>query len=155
MPNNSLYIKIKNAKRKRLLLGHKVLYESISRHSEETLYKLEHEGGYLFPRDIREALLELGSCSIDSLNIHASQDIYAFDENLGPLTGFVTFASDDSGNYFSFNPKSEAPNEIYYCSHDPLGYVKVSASFSEYLHAFVESEFNTFAVTNKFDLKRF
>src|SRR5688572_16983883 len=99
MGQDALYSAIKSAKRKRLLFGHKSLYQPISRNSGEDLRRLEQEGGFRFPTDIRVALLVLGGCSVDDLYIHPSDGIYRFDGRNGKMSGLVTFASDILGNY--------------------------------------------------------
>ena len=65
--------------------------------------------------------------------------IYPFDEQNGKIEGFITFASDDLGNYFAFSPRSEDYNAIYYCCHDPLGYCKVAKDAEDFLSIFVFS----------------
>jgi hypothetical protein len=152
MSDEELFNSLKAAKRKRTLFGYKTLHEPTTSNSEEQLRNLELGGGYHFPADVRDALLSLGGCAIDELYIHPANNIYAFDEETGPMKGFVTFASDVCGNYFAFDPKSPTPETIYYCSHDPFGYAVVAPDFRAYLHSFVDSGFNTLSLTEKLEL---
>ncbi len=96
--------------------------------------------------------MELGKARIDEFYVHGPDMIYPFDSDNGKIEGFVTFASDVLGNYFAFNPNSENTNQIYYCSHDPLGFSTVAASRDELLKLFIESSFDIVSVTKTLDL---
>ena len=153
MELDALYSSIKSARRKRLLWGFTQLYAPIASNTEEGLRKLELDGGYEFPIAVRSALLALGGCSVDDLYIHPAERIYSFDSENGAMAGRVTFASDIFGNYFAFDPASNNPDEIYYYSHDPLGYALVSPTFTDYLRSFVSSGFKTLELTENLDLR--
>ena len=147
MNDESLFQLLKEAKRKGRLFGSKALYRQVAPISEDQLRQVEARLACQLPEDVRATLLALGACEIDELYIHSTADIYAFDDETGPMTGYVTFASDVCGNYFAFDPKAKNSVAFYYCSHDPFGYAVIKGTFREYLQAFVASGFDTVSLT--------
>jgi len=136
-----LISEIKNAKRKRFFFWEEHIFSFGSRISSEELCALENNHGFTFPSKIRTLLLELGQGFVNDLYIHGVDMIYPFDEENGNIEGFVTFASDDLGNYYAFSPKSKDVDVIYYCCHDPLGYCAVAKGAEDFLSIFVNNGF--------------
>ncbi len=136
-----LIAKIKSTKKKKLFFWEESIFSFGERITAEELSALETDLKLSFPDKITTLLLELGQGYVNDLYIHGIKSIYPFDEENGKLEGFVTFASDDMGNYYAFSPKSDDNNEIYYCCHDPLGYCIVAKNAEEFLKIFVESNF--------------
>lgn len=136
-----LISKIKSAKRKKFFFLEEPIFSYGQRMDSKTLENLEKKFDFTFPSKIRTLLLELGQGYANDLYIHGSDMIYPFDEQNGKIEGFITFASDDLGNYYAFSPKSEDVNTIYYCCHDPLGYCKVAKDAEDFLSIFVSSDF--------------
>lgn len=90
---------------------------------------------------------------INDLYIHDKNHIYPFDEYNGRIEGFITFAIDDMGNYYAFNPQSKDINEIYYCCHAPLGCCVVAKDAEELLRIFIESNFKITKYVAELDLE--
>jgi len=109
---------------------------------KESLDKLEREYQFEFPEDIKELLLSLACGSINDLHFLHTDMIYPYDEENGAMNGYVAIATDILGNYFAFNPNSDNPNQIYYYSHDPLGYGVCAKNVTKLLEAFVNSNFD-------------
>ena len=117
------------------------IFQQGVKNTPEALKQVENEIGVSLPEQIFKFLLELGQGYVNDLYIHGPDMIYPFDEQNGKIEGFVTFASDDLGNYYAFSPKSTNINTIYYCCHDPLGYCVVAKDAEEFLRIFIKSGF--------------
>lgn len=143
---------IKQARKKRFLIGEKALYSLISPNTEQALSELENEHGFVFPTQVKEALLEFGKAEIEDLYIHGPDMIYPMDEENGRLKGFVPFSSDVLGNYFLFDPKSQTPEMVFYYCHDPLGVAVAADSVEGLLQRFVDNSFDIIAVTENLEL---
>ena len=140
------------AKRKRLLFGTRPVYSAGKPNTSCGLSECEEEFSFRFPEEIRAFLLMLGAGSTEDFTIFHAEQIYPFDQDNGPIEHFVTFATDVLGNFYAFNPRSNSPSEIYYCSHDPLGYAKLAPDIASFLKTFVENEFNNLELTEKLEL---
>jgi len=138
----NLYKTIKNAKKKRFLFGTKAIFKSGCSISSESIKLIEVKLGLSFPDLVKEFLLELGAGQTEDLYIHGESQIYAFDQDNGPIAGFVTFASDSLGSFFAFNPESTNRGEIFYCCHDPLGYAEVAKDANEFLGKIIDSDYD-------------
>ena len=142
---------IKSAKKKKFLFGEKNLYEPGEKLIESDLSSIEKEHDFVFPELIREFLLDLGCGTVNDLYIHHVNMIYPFDSNNGKIQGYVTFASDTSGNYFAFNPHGSDQEVIYYCSHDPSGYGICANNMNKFLKDFI-SAWDKVMNLDRFDL---
>lgn len=138
----SLVELIQQAKRKKLLFGYTNLFVQKKKFSDESISELETTLQTSIPTKARKLLYHLGYGQINDIQFHGSDWVYAFDEDNGAIEGFVTFASDDMGNYYAFNPNNSNPELIYYCSHDLLGYCELAKDAEEFLRIFVDSNFN-------------
>ncbi|GAB1270010.1 hypothetical protein NBRC116493_32630 [Aurantivibrio infirmus] len=152
---NEQISQIKTATRKKFLFGEKPVYSQGKKNSPELLSKVEEKYRFTFPPEIKEFLLELGSGSTEDFYINHAEQIYPFDEDNGPIEGFVAIATDTLGNYFVFNPKSENDSEIFYCCHDPLGYGKVAPDIGSFLKSFVGNGFKNLDITNELSLTEY
>lgn len=133
--------RIKNAEKKGLFRTKK-LFSYGNRISESELSEIENGIGSKIPADIKLALLELGEGFINDLSFHGKQGIYPFDNECGCVEGFVTFASDDMGNYYAYSPQSDDQSKIYYICHDPEGYCVIANDIVEFLSDFVARDYN-------------
>ena len=147
-----LISKIKSATKKRFLFREKLVYTAGKPNLPHEIDSLEGKYGFTFPAEIRQFLLELGAGSTEDLYISHAEEIYPFDEENGPVEGFVAFATDIFGNYLAFNPNSDMPSEIFYCSHDPLGYAMIASDIRTFLQLLIDSGFDNVSLTEKLDL---
>ena len=136
----NLINRIRSAEKKSLF-GAKKLFTYGNIISEVELAGIEAELGSKIPKKIRLLIIELGAGSINDFQIHGKDRIYSFDDECGEVEGFVTFASDDMGNYYAYSPHSDDPNKIYYVCHDPAGYCVVANDAEEFLSGFVNRGF--------------
>lgn len=120
--------------------------------SLESIGKLEAKLNVSFPLKVKDFLLKLGAGQTEDLYIHGNEHIHAFDEENGPIAGFVTFASDTMGNYYAFNPESSNKEEIYYCCHDPLGYAKIASDAYEFLRKIIENKYDNIELAANLEL---
>ncbi len=151
---NELIATIKEARKKRLLFGEKPLFLRGSPELiERDLNDIEKDNGFSFPKDIKTLLVELSPGSIEDLYISNKEMIYPFDDQAGPIAGYVTFLTDILGNHFAFNPKGRDPSEIYYISHDPIGFGIVAKDIEELLASFISNEFDIMEVTDQIDFQ--
>ena len=150
---DALIRQIKAATTRRFLRCEKNIYRAGKPNSAEDLGKIEKEYDFIFPEQVRLLLLNLGQGEIGDFRIQGPEMIYPFDSDLGNLAGYITFATDILGNHFAFDPKSDKPEEIYYCSHDPLGYGKVASNIKSLLESFVKAAYDTVSVTDKVRLE--
>lgn len=148
---DKIFNSIKSAKKKRLLFGSKSLYSIKDPISESDLKTLETKYNFKFPVSILRTLIALGSCEIEDLRLHGPDWIYPFDELNGRIEGFITFASDINGDYFSFNPDDQN-GLIYFCCHDPAGYCVVANSIEELLVKLIDNNFDIVEITANLEL---
>ena len=126
------------------------VYEERYKYTEESLNKLEKKLNVKLPNEIYDWFVLAGCGAIsDSLLIGEKEYIYSF-ENAGILNGYVTFATDDLGNRYLFNPAGD--DSIFYVCHDPLGYARISDTFSNFLIQLKQEDYNIETLTNKLDL---
>lgn len=149
---NNLISQIKKAKKKKLFFWKENIFSFGERITSDELSALERSLNIRFPAKIKTLLIELAQGYANDLYIHGLKDIYPFDEQNGKIEGFVTFASDDMGNYYAFSPKSENENTIYYCCHDPLGYCVVAKDAEEFLNIFINSNYKITTYVAELDL---
>jgi hypothetical protein len=88
--------------------------------------------GCTLPSGYRIFLETLGVGSWAEAFIKAPADLYAFDEAVGEMCGFIALADgiEGCGNYVAFNPRDQ---KIYYCCHDPFGYALLDRSFEGFI----------------------
>lgn len=72
-------------------------------------------------------------------------ELYAFDADCLQMKGFVPLVHNARGvgDYVAFNPAdAEVTGErpVYYCSHDPFGYVEIATSFETWLRKMTEAQ---------------
>ena len=126
------------------------IYEERYKYSKEELNTIEQELNIKFPNEIYEWLLLAGCGAIfDELLIGEKEYIFKL-EDLGALSGYISFATDDLGNHYAFNPNND--ESIFYACHDPLGYAKIAESFSSFLAQLKQADFNIETVTSKLQL---
>lgn len=126
---------------KKGLFGTKKLFKYGNIISEVELAGIETELGSKIPDKIRLLIIELGEGCINDLRIHGKDGIHPFDDECGKVEGFITFASDEMGNYYAYSPHSDDPNKIYYVCHDSAGYCVVADDAEEFLSGFVNRSF--------------
>jgi hypothetical protein len=136
--------RIRSAEKKGLF-GTNKLFKRGKIISEVELSGIESELGSKIPEKIRLLIIELGEGHINDFSIHGKDRIYSFDDECGEVEGFITFASDEMGNYYAYSPHSDDPNKIYYVCHDPAGYCVIADDAEEFLSGFVN---RGFTITN-------
>lgn len=57
----------------------------------------------------------------------------------GALTGSITFANDEAGNAYAFNPDN---GDIYFISTHQNGYAVIAKSFEAFMHELVKRDYN-------------
>ncbi|MBS1957533.1 MAG: SMI1/KNR4 family protein [Cyanobacteria bacterium SZAS-4] len=85
------------------------------------------------PVGYKEFVSTLGSGAWAQSDITAPADLYAFDESVGhEMKGWIPLAEnvDGCGNSVAFNCLDQ---KIYFCNHDPFGFVFVANSFEEFI----------------------
>lgn len=126
------------------------VYVERYKYSEEDLIKLEQDLNIKFPKEIYDWLLLAGCGAIsDSLLIGEKEFIYIL-ENAGNLNGYVSFATDDLGNKYIFNLNGD--DSIFYVCHDPLGYSKISDTFSNFLIQLKQADYKIETLTDNLQL---
>jgi hypothetical protein len=101
--------------------------------------------GVNLPASYKYFLLRCGSGSWCGERVAHPSELYAFDADCLQMEGFVPLVHNvrGVGDYVAINPAdAEAAGErpVYYCSHDPFGYVKIAASFEEWSRKRAEAQ---------------
>lgn len=103
---------------------------------EETeIQKAEDRIGTPLPESYKLFLRVLGpGCWCRANEISAPAGVEAFTEDNWGIGGFLAIVENVQGvgDYLAFNPADplvEGERPVYYCSHDPYGYVKAADSF--------------------------
>jgi hypothetical protein len=105
---------------------------------EAEIQAAEDRIGVTLPRGYKQFLRVLGpGCWCRANEVSAPEDVFAFDEDTWELNGFVSIVQnvEGVGDHLAFNPADpevEGERPVYYCAHDPFGYVRVAGSFESW-----------------------
>ena len=88
----------------------------------------EKQNGIILPEDYKQFIKKYGNADFFGAKILHPSELYQLDEETIEMEGFIPFAQDVLGNYFAFDNDMN----IVKCSHDPLGYGKISKTFTEW-----------------------
>lgn len=105
----------------------------------------ERSLGVNLPTSYKHFLLRCGSGSWCGEAVAHPAELYAFNADCLQMEGFVPLVRNvrGVGDYVAINPAdAEVTGErpVYYCSHDPFGYVAVAASFEEWARKTTEAQ---------------
>lgn len=95
----------------------------------------EERLGCTLPEGYKTFIQTLGPGLWADAGIPHPNSLYAFDEELGEMAGFISLAYnvDGCGNSIAFDGKRTDQQQIYFCDHDPFGYAVVAASFEDWI----------------------
>jgi SMI1 / KNR4 family (SUKH-1) len=101
--------------------------------------------GINLPASYKYLLLRCGSGTWCGEWVAHPSELYAFDSDCLQMEGFIPLVHNvrGVGDYVAINPSdAEVAGErpVYYCSHDPFGYVEIAASFEEWAHKVAEAQ---------------
>ncbi|MDZ4835928.1 MAG: SMI1/KNR4 family protein [Candidatus Melainabacteria bacterium] len=90
-----------------------------------------------FPAGYRTFVQTVGPGMWADAGIAHPKTLYAFDEDLGSMSGFIALAYnvDGCGNSIAFNGRDSSNQQVYFCNHDPFGYAVAAASFEEWMQS--------------------
>lgn len=93
--------------------------------------------GVTLPASYKRFLLRCGSGAWCGERVARPSELYAFDADCVQMEGFIPLVHNARGvgDYVAINPAdAEVAGErpVYYCSHDPFGYVEIASSFEEW-----------------------
>lgn len=100
--------------------------------------------GINLPTSYKYFLLRCGSGAWCGGRIAPPSELYAFASDCLEMEGFVPLVHNvrGVGDYVAINPSDpEVAGErpVYYCSHDPFGYVGIARSFEEWSRKIAEA----------------
>ena len=101
--------------------------------------------GVALPASYKRFLLRCGSGTWCGERVAHPSELYAFDSDCLQMEGFIPLVQNvrGVGDYVAINPAdAEIAGErpVYYCSHDPLGYVEIASSFEEWARKVAEAQ---------------
>jgi len=104
----------------------------------------ESDLGVNLPDSYKYFLLRCGSGVWCGERVARPSELYVFDADCLQMEGFIPLVHNvrGVGDYVAINPAdAEAAGErpVYYCSHDPFGYVEIAASFEGWARKIVEA----------------
>jgi hypothetical protein len=102
------------------------------------LAEMERALGVTLPASYKQFLKTLGPGYWCGNHIPPPDELFAFDEDCGTMSGFVTLVQGvaDVGDHIALNPRDEevdGERPVYYCSHDLLAYARAADSFEEWV----------------------
>ena len=105
----------------------------------------ENDFGVNLPDSYKHFLLHYGSGVWCDEPIAHLRELYDLDSDNLEMEGFIVLVQNvrGVGDLIAFNPKdAEVTGErpVYYCSHDPFGFVKIADSFEDWLRKTVEAQ---------------
>jgi hypothetical protein len=124
----ALFERILAAKRKRLLLGPKPMFEAYRAASASHLSDVEKRIGCPLPDALRSWLLRAGYGDINEELSFREEWFSVIDR--GQLTGHVVFAQDILGNSYSFSPRT---GEVHYVCGSAPEYAFMTKDFRAFL----------------------
>lgn len=145
----NLLVKLKEAKSRRFLFFDKSLFNSIEEITREQLSNLECSFNFEFPYKVKCLLLELGHGHINDLLIHGLDGIKPINIESECGSSFISFASDETGNYFLFSCESKNNENIYYFNHHSQKYSLICNDLEELIKVFIKSGFNISGYVSK------
>ena len=100
--------------------------------------------GVNLPGSYKYFLLRCGPGAWCGERVACPSELYAFDADCLQIEGFIPLVHNvrGVGDYVAINPADvEAAGErpVYYCSHDPFGYVEIAASFEGWARRIAEA----------------
>jgi len=112
--------------------------------SLDAITEAENRLGCTLPAGYRAFMETLGPGIWADAGIPHPDSLYAFEEEVGEMCGFIPlgYNVDGCGNYAAFNPAGDNSDLIYFCCHDPFGFVVASNSFEEWIQTIATKKLN-------------
>lgn len=90
------------------------------------------------PQDYKRFLQILGPGCFADAYFPSPSHLYAYDEEVGEMCGFIplAFNVNGCGDDIAFSPRHY--ENIFFCCHDPFGYATAAISFEQYLREIAE-----------------
>lgn len=130
--------------------GKKAIFEPYLRVDEADIAALERRLGVSLPTSLSEWLLRLG---FGDLNDELSLRTEWFDViDRGQLRGHVTFAQDQSGNFYAFCPSSSI---IHFIDRSAPQYARIACDFKEFMEGFELHDFKLQDWTDGLDMRSY
>ncbi len=138
---------LKSASKKKLF-GRKPIFKKTGDFSVTDLQHLE------LSQPVPQELVDwLGLTGYGTINEELSFEqgwMQVLGNEFGPLSGGLTIAQDDLGNYLVLNPNDEW--SVYYLCHDPFGIAKIDPSFTSFTSRLGAANFDFGKVIEHLDI---